>query len=212
MVSAVIRVFIAEDHTLVRKGLVRLIGDAADMNVVGECEDGTTVLNFANDYIWDVLVLDIGLPDINGIQILAELAALGAKGRTLVVSGYPEEQYAVRALRAGAAGYLTKNMAPEQMLMAIRRIFSGGRYITPDIAERVLDQIDGKSEPENILSKREYDVFIAIAKGTSTQAIAKRFKISVSSVHTYRRRIRGKLGLQTDTDFVRLAIKLGAID
>lgn len=209
-----IRVVLADDHNIVRAGLKELLSDTGDIEVVGEATDGYTVMARVRELEFDVLVLDMSMPGRSGIELIKQVKSEKPKLRVLVLSMHSEEQYAVRALKAGASGYLTKESAAEQLVAAIRRVAGGGAYVSPETAERLALEAGAPSEaaPHTLLSDREYQVFEMIAAGCSISEIARRLSLSVKTVSTHKTRIMQKMGAASQADLIRYAIRHGLID
>ena len=204
-----IRVFIADDHPLTRKGIKQTLDDAGDILVCGEAGTGREVIKAVMQIDFDVLVLDVVMPDGGGFEVLNQLKNNSLDFYTIVLSMYPEEQYALRALKAGASGYLTKDSIPEELIVAIRKVATGGKFITSSLAERLAFEISGeKSEdPRDILSNREYQVICLLASGRSATETANELSLSIKTISTYRARILKKLGLRNTADIIRYALK-----
>lgn len=203
-----IRVVLADDHVIVRAGLRELLAATGDIEIVGEAADGHEALALARRGGYDVLVLDMSMPGRSGIELIKLVKAEQPKRKILILSMHSEEQYAVRAVRAGAAGYLTKESAPDELVTAIRRIAGGGAYISPETAERlVLDTGAHRSEPHTSLSNREYEVFRLIVEGRSVSDIAHALNLSVKTISTHKTHILEKMGLASQADLVRYAMK-----
>ncbi len=209
-----IRVFVADDHAVVRRGILQILEEAPDMVAVGEAGTGGEVLQAIRKRDYDVLVLDIAMPDGSGLEVLNQLRTLKPDLRVLILSMYPEKQYALRALKAGAAGYLTKESAPDELIAAIRRVAKGGRYITQSLAEKLAAELGSEveKEPHEVLSDREYQVMTLLAAGKSVTDIAAGLSLSVKTVSTYRARILGKLGLSSTAEIIRYAIERGLVE
>lgn len=209
-----IRLLIADDHPVVREGLKRIVMDCADMQVVGEVAGGDEVLATSKATSPDVVLLDLGMPGPDFLSLMKRFKAECPTVRVLVLSMEPEDQYAVRAFRAGVAGYLTKDRSPEELAQAIRRVSLGGRYVTESIAERLVAGLAGETEgpPHQALSDREYHVLCAFGAGKGIKDIAAELGISPKTVSTYRARILQKLNLKTNLDLVRYAIQHGLVD
>ena len=205
------KVLIADDHAIVRAGIRRLIDDHSSMEVSSEASDGNEVLKFVDDQTYDIIVLDINMPNLNGLDTLKELRNKQPNTPVLVLSMYPESQYAIRALRSGASGYLTKEAAPENLIQAIEKIVSGGRYITPELAEQLayaLGSNEHKQEnPHQVLSDREYQIMCAIASGKSVSEIGKELNLSVKTISTYRTRVFDKMGFENNAQLTHYVIK-----
>ena len=203
-----IRVLIADDHALIRKGLRQAIKEQAPYMEVEEAADGQEVLTRVLAESWDVLVLDISMPKRSGLDILQEIKHSNPKLPVLVLSVHPEEQYAVRVLRAGAAGFMNKDMALDELVQAIQKVVSGGRYVSPTLAEKLAFDLSdhGNSLPHESLSNREYRVLLLIGSGQSVGNIAETLSLSVKTVSTYRARILQKLGLHSNADLIRYVL------
>jgi DNA-binding NarL/FixJ family response regulator len=205
---------LADDHAIVRAGLKQLINDLGDVEVVGEASNGSEVLESVRTLEFDVLVLDITMPGRSGIELIKLVKAERPELRVLVLTMHSEDQYAVRAVRAGASGYLTKQAATEELAAAIRRIAEGGAYVTPETAERLVLQSGPKAAeaPHARLSDREFEVFRLIVSGKSTSEIAQLLNLSVKTVSTHKARIYEKMDLASTADLVRYAGDHGLID
>lgn len=209
-----IRVLVADDHAVVRRGLVQVLEEAPDMVAAGEASTGRQVLQAVQEHDYDVLVLDIAMPDGGGLEVLRELQSLKPDLPVLILSMYSERQYAVRALKAGAAGYLTKESAPGELIAALRKVAGGGGYVTQSLAERLVQvlRVEPAQEPHAILSDREYQVMTMLATGKSVTDIATELALSVKTVSTYRARILAKLGLKNTVEVVRYALERGLVE
>ncbi len=203
-----IRILIADDHAVVRQGLRKIIDEDESMTVVGEASNGAEVLDFVRGDSIDVVILDISMPGRNGLETLKELRRLNPGLPVLILSIHPEDQYAVRAFRAGAAGYMTKESAPEELVKAIRKAYAGGKYISPSVGELLADHVETKTadEPHTALSDREYEVFNLLANGKTVSHIAADLNLSVKTISTYRTRILEKMGMTTNAELTRYAI------
>jgi DNA-binding NarL/FixJ family response regulator len=210
----VIRVVIADDHAIVRKGLRQILAVHPDFAVVGEAENGGEVMQIVRREPCDVLVLDIAMPGKNGIETLKQVKRELPKIAVLIFSMYPEDQYAVRALKAGAAGYLTKMSAGEQLVAALRQVARGRRYITPELAESLAESIGGDSEvpPHELLSDREFQTLRLIAAGRSLTQIGEQLALSPKTVSVYRSRLLAKLKLANNAELTRYAVSNGLVD
>lgn len=204
-----IRVVVADDHAVVRRGLIQILAETTDIDVVAEAATGAEVLRRVQENDCDVVVLDVAMPNGGGIEILDRLRRLRPQVAVLILSVYPEDQYALRALKAGASGYLTKASAPEELTRAIRQVARGRRYITTSLAEMLAAELgrEGEKEPHESLSEREYQVMCLLARGKSVSDIAGELSLSVKTVSTYRRRLLEKLELQTTADIIRYAFQ-----
>ena len=204
-----IKILIADDHAVVRKGLKQILAETPDMSVTEEAKNGNDVIAKVNQKEYDVIVLDISMPGKSGLEVLKELKSIKPKLPILVLSMHPEEQYAIRVLKAGAAGYITKESAPDELVAAIRKVSSGGRYITSSLAEKLAFDLvsDSSTSPHKKLSNREYTVMCMIATGKTVNEIAKELYLSVKTISTYRSRILDKMRMKTTAQLIRYAIK-----
>jgi DNA-binding NarL/FixJ family response regulator len=206
-----IRIVLADDHAIVREGLKRIVGDAADFVVAGEAADGTEVMRVVRETDFDVLVLDLSMPGRSGMELIKLVKAEKPKLRILVLSMHQETQYAVRAIKSGASGYLTKESAPAQLEQAIRKIAAGGAYITSEVAEQLaLGAMPGGEAPAHeTLSPREFEVLSLLAGGMSVTAIAGKLALSVKTVSTHKANLMQKLALHNQSELVRYAMRHG---
>ena len=203
-----LRILIVDDHPIVRQGLRQLLADSADVREVGEAAHGHEVIDLVRQSDWDAVVLDIGLPGRGGIEILKDIKRERPRLPVLILSMHPEDQYAIRALRAGAAGYLTKEAATEKLLEAIRKITDGGRFITAELAERLALEltVDVTESPHASLSDREFEVLRLIGSGLSVGDIADRLSLSVKTVSTYRTRILDKMRMKNNAELMQYVL------
>ena len=203
-----IRVLVADDHAVVREGLRRILEENADLRVVAEVATGDEVMRALGESPADVAVLDISMPGPGVFSLLARIGAEHPRVRCVVLTVHPQEQYAVRVLRAGAAGFLSKEQSPELLIEAIRKAHSGGVYVSPSLAEQLAANVASPhaGEPHQVLSDRELEVLVRIGGGQSIKAIAADLSLSRKTVSTYHSRIRRKLGLHTDADLIRYAL------
>lgn len=209
-----IRVLIADDHAIVRQGLRQILADTQDMEVGGEAANGFEALQKIRDGgQWDVVLLDVSMPGKNGIDTLKQIKDERPKLPVLVLSMYPEDQYAVRLLKAGAAGYLTKESAPEQLVTAIRTVAAGRKYINPAVAELLAGEIgrDGEQPRHATLSDREFEIMRLLASGITPTDIAEQLKLSVKTVSTYRVRLLAKMQLKNNSELTYYAVKNGLV-
>ena len=210
-----IRIVLADDHAIVREGLKRIVGDVKDFQVGGEAADGTEVMRAVRDLEFDVLVQDLSMPGRSGMELIKLVKAEKPRLRVLVLSMHQETQYAVRAIKAGASGYLTKESAPAQLEQAIRKIAGGGAYISAEVAEQLaLGAMPrgGEGLPHETLSDREFEVFRALVAGDAVTDIAHKLNLSVKTVSTHKANLMQKLGLANQTELVRYALKHGLAD
>lgn len=196
---------IADDHAIVRKGLAQLLIEEFSGAEIMEVSNSNEVFNEVSKQIWDVILLDISMPGRNGIDILKQIRASGIKAPVLMLSMHPEEQYAVRALKAGASGFLNKETAPEELLSAVHRVLSGRKYITSNVAEKLAETIGDKPAHE-LLSDREMQVFQLIASGKTVSEIAIEISLSVNTISTYRTRILEKFKLNNNSELTHYAL------
>jgi DNA-binding NarL/FixJ family response regulator len=205
----VIRIVIADDHTIVREGLKQLLAGDEALQVVGEARDGHEVMQRVRQMDFDVLMLDLSMPGKSGIELIKQVKGEKPRLRILVLSMHEEHQYAVRAIRAGASGYLTKESAPTELISALHRVAAGGAYITPEVAEQLaLDAMPGSQQPPHTaLSDREFQVLRMLVEGGSVSDIAARINLSVKTVSTHKARLMQKLGVATTTELLRYAIE-----
>ncbi len=209
-----IRILIADDHAIVREGLKQIVADSPDMVVAGEAADGPQVLELVRKDDWDVVVLDIAMPGRGGVDILKQLKNERPRLPVLILSMYPEEQYAVRCLRAGASGYLTKESAPDELVTAVQKVVSGGKYVSSLLAERLAFEleIDTEKPLHEALSDREYQVMCMMASGKTLTEIADNLSLSVKTISTYRSRILEKMDMKSNTELMHYAIKHGLVE
>lgn len=208
-----IRLFIADDHPVVRAGLRGIVEGEPDFEVVGEACDGDGVLAHIGRTPTEVLLLDVSMPGPGFLEVLRRLRQDHPRVAVLVLSVHPEDQYAVRALRAGAAGYLTKDHSPEELVAAIRKVNRGGKYVSPSLAEKLAVglEIGANDLLHELLSDREYDVLCLLGSGRTVKEIASRLALSSKTVSTYRARLLEKMQLATNADLVRYAAQHGLI-
>ena len=204
-----IRILITDDHAIVRAGLRRIIETRADMSVMGEAADGIEALHKIAECSPDVVLVDISMPGMSGIDLIGRIRAENPHLPVLVLSMHKEEQFAVRALKMGAAGYLTKDCAPEQLEQAIRRVVAGGKYITSAVAEVLAGAVipAAMETPHKLLSNREFQVFRMLASGKSINDVARELCLSPNTVSTHKRRLMDKLGAATNASLVRYALR-----
>jgi two-component system invasion response regulator UvrY len=201
-------ILVADDHTVVRRGLRQVIADECDGAMVEEASTGQGVLDAVQRQDWSVVILDINLPDKNGLDVLKELKAMRPQLPVLVLSHHAEAQYAARAFKAGAAGYLTKESASEELAIAIRKVRAGGRYVSPSFAEQMAGHLTGEVDTllHHALSDREHLVLCQIARGKAVSQIADELALSVKTVSTYRARLLEKLQLTNNAELMRYAL------
>ncbi|UCG55146.1 MAG: response regulator transcription factor, partial [Dehalococcoidia bacterium] len=197
-----LRVLIADDHPVFREGLRQILNETNDLVVASEASNGIEVLKKVREGCCDVVLLDISLPGINGIEILKHLKSEKTGIPILMLTMHPEEQYAIRALKAGASGYLTKESTPDELVIAIRKISKGGKYVSSSLAEKLATEVgrkDAKASHE-MLSDREYQIMLLIASGKTVSQIAEILSLSIKTISTYRSRILEKMGMKTNAE------------
>jgi len=204
-----IKILIVDDHPIVRKGLKQLLEEAKDIFVADEAVCGREVLEKVKKNDYDVILLDISLPDISGLEILKELKLEKPEINILILSMHSEEQYAVRTLRSGASGYLTKEKLPEELIMAIRRVAGGKKYISPSIAELLAFNLEEgtKKAAHEVLSDREFRVMCMISAGKTLKDIGEELSLSIKTISTYRSRILTKMNMKNNSEIIRYAIE-----
>jgi two-component system, NarL family, invasion response regulator UvrY len=204
-----IRVLIADDHAIVRRGLIEILVRDLEGAVCGEAENAQQVLAQVRNHAWDVVILDVSMPGRSGIDVLADLKLAQPKLPILVLSMHPEDQYGKRVLKAGAAGYMNKNSAPEELIKAIRKVLAGGRYVSPALAEKLaLDLSENHARmPHETLSDREFEVLRLIASGKTVTQIAEELHLSAATISTYRARILEKMNMATTAELMRYAFQ-----
>jgi len=201
------RVLIADDHVIFREGLKQFISNAGDMTVADDAADGPEVLAKVRVNDYDLVILDISLPGKSGLDVLADIKRLKPDLPVLILSMYPEEQFGLRALKAGASGYLTKGMSAHELSIALQRVVSGKRYISPSLAEAVVDSLQPEHErpPHESLSAREYQITCMISAGKKPRQIAEELAMSVKTVSSYRARIFAKMNISSNAELIRYA-------
>lgn len=209
-----LKILIVDDHAVVRAGLKQILTETSDLIVAGEADTGKEALGMAARGHFDLILLDISMPDMSGLDVLKHLHAEDSDTPILMLSMYPEEQYAIRALKAGAKGYLTKESAPEELISAIRKVSSGGRYISLSLAENLAGYLSSDSEKKlhQTLSDREYQVMLMIASGKTVSQIACELALSVKTISTNRRRSLQKMRMKTNAEFTYYAVKEGLLN
>lgn len=209
-----IRVLIVDDHTLVRAGLCRLLEAEQNIQVVGQTGSGREAVELVSKLEPDVVLLDYGLPDIDGLETTSQITRQKTGARVLILTMHANEEYALRLIRAGAAGFVVKGASPEELLRALQKVARGGTYVSPSIMEKMVGRL-GQNQPEapeSALSDREVQVLVRLARGATTREVAEDLCLSVSTVETYRSRLLEKLNLRNNSDLTRFAIRRGLID
>jgi two-component system, NarL family, invasion response regulator UvrY len=204
------RVAVVDDHQLVRLGLKQIIESQSDFSWAGEARTGREALNLLREKACDVLLLDLSLPDMSGLDVLRQIRTHHEKVATLVISGFPEKQYGLNVLKAGASGFVSKTAEDAELCRAIRAAVRGGRYVSPELAQVLVSGMQGGTgtePPHTALSEREFQIFCKLAEGSSVSEIAEQLFLSVKTVSTYRSRILEKMGMKTNADMTYYAIK-----
>jgi two-component system invasion response regulator UvrY len=210
----VILILIADDHAILRTGLKEILMRELDDVTWGEAENGQRTLDEVQSHDWDLLILDITMPGRGGLDVLRNVRTLRPKLPVLVLSMHPEDQYGKRVLRAGAAGYMNKESAPEELVKAVRKVLSGGRYVSPALAETLASDLshDDDRPPHESLSDREFEVLRKLASGKTVSQVAEVLHLSVPTVSTYRARILEKMGMSTTAELVHYAVRTHLVD
>jgi len=203
------KVLIADDHAILRKGLIQVLSKTSDLVVCGEAENGNEVLSFVQKVDVDVVVMDIDMPEKSGWETLIQLKTQFPKLPIIILSIYPEDHYALRFLRGGASGYLTKSSAPELLVEAIRKISLGGKFISPSLAEKLAFNVDTDSQklPHELLTDREFQVFCLIASGKKLKEIAEELVLGITTISTHRGNLLEKMGMKNNADLIQYAMK-----
>jgi two-component system invasion response regulator UvrY len=209
----VTRILIADDHAVVRAGIRQYLEAEPSIREIGEAASGRDALDQLRAREWDLVLLDIFMPDQSGLDILRHIQQDYPKVRVLILSGLPEKQYAVSVLRAGASGYLPKESAPEDLIKAVQTVLAGRRYVSPEVAELLVAGMDKdpSSQQHERLSTREFQVLSKLASGRAVSEIAEELQLSVKTVSTYRSRVLEKMGLKTNADLTSYALRHGLI-
>lgn len=209
-----IRLLLVDDHTIFREGVKQVLLETSDIRVAAEAISGRDALRFIEDEQLDAVVMDINMPDGSGLETLRQIRDLAPKLPVLILSMYPEDQYAIRVLQAGASGYLSKDAAPENLVQAVRKVSGGGRYISAAVAETLATRIgEGhEGQPHETLSEREFQVFRMLAAGHAPGEIADELALSVKTVSTYRGRVLSKMGLKSNAELTRYALSHGLVE
>lgn len=208
-----LKVLVADDHAIVREGVKQILAEIPDIVVAGEASDGNQALSKVREGDYDLVLLDIAMPGMSGLEVLKQLKSERSDVPVLILSIYPEEQYAIRTLKAGAAGYLTKESAPDELIEAIRKVYNGGKYVTSSLAEKLALYLDADLEGpvHELLSDREYQVVLMIASGKTVKQIADELALSVKTISTNRTRALRKMRMKTNAEITYYAIKHGLV-
>ncbi len=201
-------ILVVDDHTLIRKGLKQLLEDSPDLKVTGEAESGIQAVSMMRTHPFDLILLDINLPDMHGIEVLKRFKSERPELKIIILSMYPEEQYGVRALKAGAMGYINKQSASDTLISAIRQVLSGKKYISESLAEQLLNNLIGESQElmHQSLSNREYQTLCLMASGKSLSDISEIMSLSPKTVSVYRSRMLAKMGFSNNAEAIHYAI------
>jgi len=204
-----IKILIADDHAIVREGLKQIVAEETDMKVTGEAANASELFELLTSDEWEIVVLDINMPGKSGLEALKEMKSRNIKVPVLILSMFSEDQYGLRAIKAGAAGYLKKVSAPTELVSAIRKIVAGGKYIGPTLAEKLAESVDvnNKNALHQNLSDREYQIMCLISFGKSAEEIAEELAISIHTVYSYRNRILEKMHLKSNVELTQYAIQ-----
>lgn len=208
------RILLVDDHAVVRRGLRQILEEEFETATFGEAQNAAEAFELVSKQKWDVVVLDMTLPGRSGLEVLKEVKKLSPKLPVLVLSIHPEEQYAIRVLRAGAAGYMTKESAPDELIEAIKKVLTGGKYISSSLAEKLafdLEADTGKPSHES-LSDREFEVMVMIASGKTVSEVAEKLSLSVKTISTYRARILEKMQMRNNAQLMQYAMAKGLVE
>ncbi len=200
------RIIIADDHSFVRLGLIQILKDEYPFVLIKEVSDGNTLIKEVMQHDWDLVISDLDMPGKSGLEALEQIKQIKPQLPVLILSIYTEDLYAVRVLKSGASGYMNKNAAPYELVDAVRRIFLGKKYITPEIGEKLLSYVDTKKKPHELLTNKELEIFKLLAYGKTVTQIAEIHSLALTTVSTHRSRIMEKLNLSTNSDLTRYAI------
>jgi DNA-binding NarL/FixJ family response regulator len=210
----VIKVLVADDHAIVRRGLRQILAETDDILVNGEAATAQEALHLVRSERWNAVILDIGLPGANGLELLAEIRKERPELPVLILTVHSEDQYAVRAIKAGAAGFLTKESAPEKLIEAVRKVAGGGRYVSAELAENLASFLAGETAgaPHERLSDREFEIMKMLGSGKTVSEIARDLSLSVKTVSTHRTRILKKMGMKTNAELTHYAVRTHLVD
>lgn len=204
-----IKILVVDDHAIVREGLKQILSDVSDISVLAEAVNGQEALDQIHRHTFDVILMDISMPGRSGLEILKDIKTEHPKLPVLILSMHPEEQYAIRALRAGAAGYMNKSSAPDELIGAIRKVSAGRKYVSPSVAEKLAFELgaDPSRLPHELLSDREYQVMMMLASGRSVSEIGQELCLSVKTISTYRARVMEKMNLKKNAELTLYAVQ-----
>jgi DNA-binding NarL/FixJ family response regulator len=209
----VIKILVVDDHPIVRRGIRQILAETTDLHVGGEAANAPEVIERVSQERWDVVVLDISLPGGSGLDLIGEIRRLRPEARVLILTVSSEEQYAVRALRAGASGFLTKESAPDKLVEAVRNIAGGGRYVSPELAEALASLLagDATGPVHERLSNREFEILKLIGSGRTVSQIAEELGLSVKTISTHRTRILHKMSMKTNAELTHYVVRTGLV-
>ena len=213
--TMIIKVLVVDDHALIRKGLKQILDDTSDMRITGEAETGMQAIKMVRENGYDMVLLDITLPDKHGVEVLKQIKAECPNLPVLILSMHPDDQYAMRAIKAGASGYMNKQSAPSQLVTAIRKVASGKKYISGELAEQLANELTKDSQQEishQVLSNREYQTLCLMAAGKSLSEMADIMSLSAKTVSVYRARMLEKMNLKNNAEAVRYALSHNLIE
>lgn len=207
------KILVADDHAILRRGLIQILSEQPDLTVVGEARDAAELFALARTQPWDLVILDVAMPGRSGLEMLKELKTEYPTRPVLMLSAHSEDQYAVRTLKAGAAGYLSKDSIPDELVKAVRKAAAGGKYVSPMLAEKLAQNLwqETAGAPHETLSDREYQVLCRLASGKTVSAIAEEMALSVKTVSTYRARLLEKMQLQNNAELTLYALQHGLL-
>ncbi len=208
-----IKVLVVDDHAIVRRGIAEILSEMGDVIVGGQAASAPEAMRLVRAQRFDIVILDITMPGGNGIELIGEIRRERPDARVLILTVHSEQQYAVRAIRAGAAGFLTKETAPEKLVDAVRRIAAGGRYISAELAETLASMIagEGRGPPHERLSDREFEVLKMLASGKTVSNVANELHLSVKTISTFRSRILQKMGMRSNAELTHYAVRSGLV-
>lgn len=214
MNSNTIKIILCDDHFFLREGLKKILKEESGMKITGEASNAAELITLLKKTECDILILDISLPDKNGLEILLDVKVMFPLLKVLFLSMHPEDRFALRAFKTGAWGYLTKESAPDELVKAIHTILSGKKYVTKALAEKLVDIFadDTGKQPHELLSNREYEIFIKLTSGSKVSEIASNLNISVNTVNTYRARVLEKMNVRSNVELTQYALKHNLID
>jgi DNA-binding NarL/FixJ family response regulator len=210
----VIKVLVADDHAVVRRGLRDILAQTGDILVGGEAATAHDVRRLVREQRWDVVVLDISLPEGNGLDLTADIRRERPETPVLILTVHSEKQYAIRAIKAGAAGFLTKESAPDKLIDAVRKIAGGGRYVSAELAETLASVLAGEApgQPHDRLSDREFEILKMLASGQTVSQVAQALALSVKTVSTHRTRLLKKMNMKTNAELTHYAVRNGLVE